>query len=58
LHWPAIIGFVPSLTHPGAFSLCRLPQDVQDQGYVPLDLEIEHTDANKVGPILEGIGES
>lgn len=49
------MAFVPSSSDPGAFSVHRFAQYVQNQRYIPLDLEIKHTDTNEIGPILEGI---
>ena len=53
-----LLGLATPSTDPGAFPVRRFAQDVQDQRYVPLDLEIEHADTNEIGPILEGIGEA
>ena len=43
---------------PGAFSVHRFAQDIECQRHVPLDLEIEHADADVVGPVLVSLGEA
>ena len=51
-------GSTTHLREPDSFSRSHLAHNVQSQGYVALDLEIEHPDADVISPVLKGVGKS